>query len=141
MSHLSQDNLDRLSLTWSMGISNPRSKKFPSAPGQPWAFQVVPDMVCGHHQSQVQDVPICPRTTLDISGCPRNGLWASQIPGTRCPLLDIPCRLPNMVNGHHASPVTEVLGEDDATAAHCATWTDIVFDPLACPKIFLQVRQ
>jgi len=63
VSHLSQDKNGhpRLSLACS-GV--------PPVPRQPWTSQVVPGMLHGHLQVPGSRCPICPRTTVDIPGCP-----------------------------------------------------------------------
>lgn len=40
----------------------------------PRISQVLPDLICWHQHSQIQDV-ICHRTTLDIPSCPWHGLF------------------------------------------------------------------
>ena len=58
----------------------------PPVPAQPWTSQVVPGMLHGHHQVPGPRCPICPRTTVDIPGCPWHGVWHHQVPGPSCPI-------------------------------------------------------
>ena len=100
----------------------------PSVPGQPGTSEVVPNRVCEYHQSQVRDVPsvpgprcpICPRTTWDIQGCSRHGVWEHH----QSQVQDVPSVpgqpgisevVPDMVCGSIISPRSEMshLSQDN----------------------------
>ena len=121
----------------------------PSVPGQPGTSEVVPDMVCGSiisprsemsHLSQDNlghprlfptwcvgassvpgpRCPICPRTTWDIRGCSRHGVWEHHQSQVR----DVPSVpgqpgtsevVPDMVCGSIISPRSEMshLSQDN----------------------------
>ena len=115
MSHLSQDNLGhpRLFPRWCVGV---QVRDVPSVLGCPG--RLFPTWCVGASSVPGQRCPICPRTTWDIQGCSRHGVWEHHQSQVRdvpsisgCPSKVVP----DMVCGSIISPRSEMshLSQDN----------------------------